>query len=137
MLIQGLFRAKFKTQTLDGNGGGCWWLHRQSLGNALPVAILLKGVAWITALDKLSLALVVKIILYVGEVHLNSVLKKKNPQPDLEGCLSSSESLDTTASPFYKIIMLRPDLSVLFRSSTEKVPFLETREGKLGVSGTH
>lgn len=77
MLIQGLFRAKFKMQTLDGHGGGCWWLHRQSLGNALPVAILLKGVARITALDKLFLALVVKIILYVGEVHLNSVLKKK------------------------------------------------------------
>lgn len=62
--------------------------------NALPISILLKGVAWRTASDKLFPAIVVKTSLYLGEVHFNSLFpknkqtskqtKKKTPKPNLD-----------------------------------------------------
>lgn len=109
----------------------------------MPASILLKGVAWITAFDKLFLSPVVKIILSLGEAHLNSLLNQTKPnltKPNLTCRAASAESPDTTDSPIlqdHDVETRAPNLSVLLRSPTEGSPLLETTEGKLRVSGSH
>lgn len=76
VLIQGQFRAKFKIQATNGG--------RARGQGALRLPVLLKGVAWRTAFDKLFLVPVVKTSLYLlGEVHLNCLFKKKKKKPNL------------------------------------------------------
>lgn len=98
-----LIQGQFKIQATNGG--------RARGQRALRLPVLLKGVAWRTAFDKLFLVPVVKTSLYLsGEVHLNCLFKKKKKaKSNLEGCPSATESLHTTDSPLHQTVMLKPE----------------------------
>lgn len=74
-------QSKVQNAGFGWKGDGCW---------CEPISFLLKGIAWRTAFNKLFPAPVEKASPYLGEVHLNSLLKE-TPKPNPDGCLSSFE----------------------------------------------
>lgn len=73
VLIQGESTVKSKMQALVGRGAA----GVSAASEPPPASSLLKGVAWRTAFDKLFPALAVRTRLYLGEVHLHNLFKKK------------------------------------------------------------